>query len=366
MDPRVETVARILVDYSVDVQPGQFVRIQGTPDGAPLILAVYRRVLQRGGNPWLRLSLDEAVEIFFKHASDAQLDFVSKVDRHLVEDLDATVSIWTESNTKALTNVDPAKQSRVQAARRPISERFMERAANKELKWTLTAYPTQAFAQDAEMSLSEFEDFLYGAALVHEPDPVAAWQEVSRQQQKLVDWLTPRDQVRLLGVDTDLTLSVKGRGWENCDGHENFPDGEVFTGPVEDSVNGHVRFSYPACEGGREVEDVRLWFENGRVVKATAAKNEEFLLAMLDTDEGARYLGEFAFGTNAGIQRFTKNILFDEKIGGTVHMALGTGYPETGSRNRSAIHWDLICDLRQGGEVWVDGVLFARDGKFQI
>ena len=163
-----------------------------------------------------------------------------------------------------------------------------------------------------------------------------------------------------------MTLSIKGRLWENCDGHENFPDGEIFTGPVEDSVNGHVRFSYPACEGGREVEDVRLWFEEGKVVKATAAKNEEFLLTMLDTDEGARYLGEFAFGTNEGVQRFTKNILFDEKIGGTVHMALGTGYPETGSENRSAIHWDMICDLRQGGEVWVDGELFAKDGQFTI
>jgi len=366
MDPRIEAVARILVDYSVDVQPGQFVGIEGTPDGAPLILAVYRRVLQRGGNPWLRLTLDEAAEIFFKCAADAQLDFVPQIARQLVEEIDASIGVWTESNTKALTNVDPAKQSRAQAARRPVSERFLERAATKELKWVGTAYPTQAYAQDAEMSLSEFEDFLYGAALVHEPDPIAAWQRVSREQQKLVDWLTPRAQVHLLGPDTDLSLSVKGRAWENCDGHENFPDGEVFTGPIEDSVNGHVHFSYPACEGGREVEDVRLWFENGKVVKATAAKNEAFLLAMLDTDEGARTLGEFAFGTNAGIQRFTKNILFDEKIGGTVHMALGTGYPETGSLNRSAIHWDMICDLRQGGEVWVDDLLFARDGKFQI
>jgi aminopeptidase len=365
-DPRVEAVARILVDYSIDVQPGQFVQIQGTPDGSPVILAVYRRVLERGGQPWLRLTLDEAEEILYKVASDAQLDFVPKIAMQLVEEMDATVSVWTESNTKALSNVDPAKQARAQAARRPISERFLERAANKELRWVGTAYPTQAFAQDAEMSLTEFEDFLYGAALLQEADPIAAWQEISRRQQKLIDWLAPREQVRLLGPDTDLTLSIKGRAWVNCDGHENFPDGEVFTGPVEDSINGHVRFSYPACEGGREVEDVRLWFEQGKVVKASAAKNEEFLLAMLDTDEGARYLGEFAFGTNTGIQRFTKNILFDEKIGGTVHMALGTGYPETGSRNRSAIHWDMICDLRQGGEVWVDGVLFARNGEFQV
>jgi len=245
-------------------------------------------------------------------------------------------------------------------------QRFLERAAKKELKWTGTAYPTHAFAQDAEMSLSEFEDFCYGAALVHLPDPIAAWQAISRDQQRLADWLNTKDEIHLIGPDTDLTLSVKGRTWENCDGHENFPDGEIFTAPVETSVSGTVRFSYPACEGGREVEDVRLWFENGRVVRATAAKNEAYLLTMLDTDEGARVLGEFAFGTNQGVQRFTKNILFDEKIGGTVHMAVGAGYPETGSRNQSAIHWDMICDLRRGGEVWVDGQLFAKDGKFTI
>jgi aminopeptidase len=365
-DPRVEVVARILVDYSVAIQPGEFVQIEGTPEGAPLLLAVYQRVLERGGHPWLRLSLDDAAEIFYKYASDEQLDYVPNVLRQLVEEADAQIAIWTETNTKALTNVDPAKQSRARAARRPLSERFLERAAKKELKWTGTAYPTHAFAQDAEMSLREFEDFVYGAALVHEPDPIAAWQATSKDQQRLIDWLADKDQVRLVGPDTDLTLSIKGRSWVNCDGHENFPDGEIFTGPAEDSVNGQVRFTYPACEGGREVEDVRLWFENGKVVKATAAKNEEFLLTMIDTDKGARYLGEFAFGTNQGVQRFTKNILFDEKIGGTVHMALGTGYPETGSKNRSAIHWDMICDLRQGGEVWVDGVLFAKDGKFTI
>lgn len=365
-DPRVAAVARVLVDYSVDIQPGEFVQIEGTPQGAPLILAVFERVLERGGHPWLRLSLNEAEEIFYKTASDEQVDFVPPVARHLVEEVDARIGIWTSDNTKSLTHVDPARQARAAAARRPLMERFLERAAKGELKWTGTLYPTQAFAQDAEMSLREFEDFVYSAALVHEPDPIAAWQAVSQEQQKLIDWLVGKDQIHLIGPDTDLTLSVKGRRWENCDGHENFPDGEIFTGPVEDSVNGHVRFTYPACIAGREVEDVRLWFEDGKVVKATAAKNEDFLLTMLDTDEGARYLGEFAFGTNQGVQRFTKNILFDEKIGGTVHMAVGAGYPETGSQNRSAIHWDMICDLRQGGEVWVDGVLFAKDGKFLI
>lgn len=365
-DPRIDAVAAILVDYSVDVQPGEFVVIRGAPEGAPLILAVYRRVLDRGGHPWLRLSLDGTAELMLKYGSDAQLDYVSTIDRQLIEEARASIGIWTEINTKALSNVDPARQARLEVARRPLSERFMERAANKELKWTGTAFPTHAFAQDAEMSLREFEDFVYCAALVHEPDPIAAWKAISREQKTLIDWLSPKRRIRLVGPDTDLRLSIEGRSWVNCDGHENFPDGEIFTGPVEDSVEGYVRFTYPAVDSGREVEDVRLWFEQGKVIRATAAKNEEFLRTMLDSDEGARYLGEFAFGTNKGVQRFTKNVLFDEKIGGTVHMALGAGYPETGSKNRSAIHWDMVCDLRRGGEVWVDDVLFARDGQFTI
>lgn len=365
-DPRAEAVARILVDYSTAVQPGQFVSIWGRPESAPMLLTVYQRVLERGGNPWLQIGLEQARELLYRYASDAQLDFVPNVDRQLVEEIDARIIVLSETNTKALTNVDPAKQSRYAAARRPINERFDERTARNELRWVLTAYPCQAFAQDAEMSLREFEDFFYAAALVHEPDPIAAWQTVAKRQQRLVDWLKDKREVHLVGADTDLRLSIAGRSWENCDGQMNFPDGEIFTGPVEDSVEGHVRFTYPACDGGREVEDVRLWFERGKVVKATAAKNEKYLSAMLDTDEGARRLGEFAFGTNEGVQRFTKNILFDEKIGGTVHMAVGTGFAETGSLNRSAIHWDMICDLRRGGEVRVDGVLFQQDGHFLI
>lgn len=365
-DPRVETMAKILVEYSVDVKPGQLVRINGNPEGAPLLIAVYQQVLKRGAHPWFQVSLEEAEEIFYSYADDAQLDYVPPFMKEAIEQIDASIGIWTEANTKRLTTADPAKQSRRAVAMRPLSERFLERAANKELRWTGTLYPTQAYAQDAEMSLREFEEFAYKACLVHEPDPIAAWQAVSRKQQRLVDWLNDKEKIHVVGPDTDLTLKVLGRTWENCDGHENFPDGEIFTGPVEDSVNGHIRYTYPACLYGREVEDVRLWFEKGKVVKATAAKNEAFLLKMIETDEGARFVGEFAFGTNPGVKRFTKNILFDEKIGGTIHLALGKGYPETGSKNSSAIHWDMVCDLRQGGTVHVDDVLFLKDGKILI
>lgn len=365
-DPRVETMAKILVEYSVDVQPGQLVRINGNPEGAPLLLAVYQRVLECGAHPWLQVGLEGTDEIFLTYASGAQLDYLPPFMKEVIEQIDASIGIWTEVNTKRLTNADPAKQSRRAVAIRPLSERFLERAAKKELKWTGTVYPTQAFAQDAEMSLREFEQFVYKACLVDEPDPIAAWQAISQEQQRLVDWLSDKEEIHVVGPDTDLTLKVSGRKWENCDGRENFPDGEIFTGPVEESVNGQIRFTYPACLYGREVEDVRLQFEQGKVIKATAAKNGEFLLKMLETDEGARYVGEFAFGTNQEIQRFTKNTLFDEKIGGTIHMALGKGYPETGSKNSSAIHWDMVCNLRQGGTVHVDGILFVEDGKIVI
>jgi len=365
-DPRVETIARILVDYSVEVQPKQLVRINGAPEGAPLVLAVYQQVLERGAHPWLQVGLDAAQELFYTYAGDAQLEYVPPFVKQIVEQVDASIGIWTDVNTKGLSNADPAKQSRRAVAMRPLSDRFLERAAKKELRWTATIYPTHAFAQDAEMSLREFEDFVYKACLVHEPDPIKAWRAISKEQQRLVDWLNKAREIHVLGPDTDLRLEVAGRKWENCDGHENFPDGEIFTGPLEQSLNGHIRYTYPACAYGREVEDVRLEFKEGRVIRATAAKNEQFLLQMLETDAGARYVGEFAFGTNRGIQRFTKNTLFDEKIGGTIHLALGKGYPETGSKNSSAIHWDMVCDLREGGEVRIDGTLFLKDGKILI
>lgn len=216
------------------------------------------------------------------------------------------------------------------------------------------------------MSLREYEDFVYSACFCDQEDPVARWQEVHERQERLIAWLKGKREVRISGPNADLTLSIEGRTFINSDGHHNMPCGEIFTAPVEDSARGWVRFTYPAITGGREVEGIELWFEDGRVVRATARKNEEYLLQMLEADPGARYLGEFAIGTNYNIRRFTKNILFDEKIGGSFHLALGAGYPETGSRNESAIHWDMICDMRDGGEIWVDGELFYRNGEFVV
>jgi aminopeptidase len=365
-DQRIEKLADLLVNYSVAVKAGDRVVIEGDAIAAPLVKAVYARVLQAGGHPLAMSRLAGTDELFFRYASDKQLQHVPEPLKLIMNTYDVRIAIAAEENTKALSGVDPAKMVLRSQARTELMQTFMRRSATGELRWTVTMFPTNACAQDAEMSLSEYEDFVYGACLPDMGDPIGYWQRFSAWQQKIVEWLKDKERVHVIGPETDLRLSIAGRTFENCNGTKNMPDGEVFTGPVEDSLEGHVCFSYPAIYGGREVTGARLWFEGGRVVRATADKNEDFLLKTLDTDEGSRRIGEFAIGTNEGITRFTRQILFDEKINGSFHMALGAGYPETGSRNQSAIHWDLICDLRGGGEIRVDDELLYKDGKFVI
>ena len=314
----------------------------------------------------MMLSLPGIEELFYRYASNEQLKHVPKPLELTMETYDVRISILAETNTRALSSVDPGRMVMHQQARTELMRTFMRRSATGDLRWTVAPFPTNALAQDAEMSLIEYEDFVYSACLPDMNDPVGYWERFSIRQQKIVDWLKDKRQVHVKGRETDLYLSIAGRTFVNCDGRENMPDGEVFTGPVEDSVEGHVYFSYPAIHGGREVTGVRLWFEHGRVVKASAEKNEAFLIQTLDTDAGARFVGEFAIGTNDAITSFTREILFDEKISGSFHIALGAGYPETGSKNESAIHWDMICDLRDGGEIWVDDKLLYRSGKFVI
>ncbi|HLU34947.1 MAG TPA: aminopeptidase [Thermomicrobiales bacterium] len=365
-DPRMEKWAKALVGYSVDVQPGQVVAVTGHLAAEELLRAVAREVIAKGAHPVVLPILEGVASDLLLHGSDDQLQYISPIDRFIREQADVVINIRAETNTRRMSAVDPARQSLFTSARNELMATYMSRAASGELDWTLTLFPTDAYAQDADMETEAYADFVLSACKLDRDDPVAAWRELRDEQQRLIDWLDGKSEIRLTGPETDLTLSVAGRGWINSDGRRNFPSGEIFTSPVEDSVNGHVHFSFPVVTAGRLIEDIRLRFENGKVVEATAAKNEEYLIQTLDTDPGARYLGEFAFGTNFDIQRFTRNILFDEKIGGTVHMAVGRGYPETGSTNESAIHWDMICDLRQGGQVTVDGELFQKDGSFVI
>ena len=366
MDPRVQAMANVLVNYSVAVRQGDWVVIQSPLLGEPLADACVQATLAAGGNP-LAIFLSSTVqETMLREASEAQLQFISPAVRTIIEEADVSIGILAPSNTRALAGIDPSRMAIQSKTMEPLLETYLRRAANGSLRWTAAQYPTEASAQDAGMSLREYEDFVYGAGLLDQPDPVQAWRSLGERQQRLIDYLKDKSTIHISGPGTDLRLSVAERTWMNDRGNENFPGGEVFTGPVEDSVEGLIEFTYPAYFRAREVTGVRLAFEHGAVVDASARSGADFLQEMLDMDEGARRLGEFAFGTNPGIQTFTKNTLFDEKIGGTLHMALGRSYPETGGTNVSALHWDMVYNLREGAEVRVDEELFSRNGEFCI
>ena len=361
-DPRVTKLAKLMVHYSLELKPGEQFVLRTHPLANELTLAVYEEAIKAGANVLLLTSTPGSEEIFFKYASDQQLDYVSPVRKLTTETFDASLNIWSEHNTRNLSGIDPSRLSRSAKAGAALSKIFMERAAKKELRWCLTVYPSEAMAQEADMSLADYQDFVYGAGMLDQDDPVTYWKQMGLDLQKMANWLTDHDKVVLKGSNIDLSMSIKERTFIPCDGRVNFPDGEIFTGPVEESVNGWVRFRYPAIEFGQEVTDIELWFENGKVIKEAASKNQDLLSSQLNTDAGARYLGEFGIGTNYGIQRFTKNMLFDEKMGGTIHLAVGAGYPESGSKNESGIHWDMLCDMADA-EISVDGDLFYKNGK---
>jgi aminopeptidase len=363
-DQMLERMARTLVRYSLEVRPGDLLLVRTTTLAVPLVREVYREALEAGANVVCRFSFDGQEDLLYATASDEQLAWVSPADRLDAEQVTARLTINAPFNTrsgrpKATTGF--AARTKALAELQRIGAR---RSASGEMRWCGTLFPTQALAQEADMSLMEYEKFVFDAMFLDQEYPIAAWQNFSKDQQRRVDRLDRAQTLRIVAEDTDLTMRVAGRKWMNSDGRRNFPSGEVFTGPVEDSVEGHIRFSFPSMRGGSEVQDVRLRFEEGRVVEATAARGQEALDRELGVDEGARYVGEIAVGNNYGIQRYTKNTLFDEKIGGTCHLALGSSYAETGGRNESAIHWDLVCDLRSGGEIYADGEIIHRNGKW--
>jgi aminopeptidase len=361
------------VNYSTAIKPGQLVRLTGDPVAMPLLEALYEKLILAGAHVLPRINPGVFGELFYEHASEDQLKYVPKLLEDEVACIDASIGIWAETNTKALTNADTKKQGMASTARRGLWKTFMTRAAEGQLRWVGTQYPTDASAQDAEMSLREYENFVFKAGHLDKPDPVAAWMEVARKQQIMTDYLNAdRKHIHFQAAGgTDLHVNIEGMRWINCCGRENFPDGEVFTGPNLDApdggVNGVVKYSFPAVHHGVEVDGIELTFEKGVVVDAKATKNEKFLIDMLDQDPGARRYGEVAIGTNYEITRYTKNTLFDEKIGGTFHAAVGAGYPETGNTNESGLHWDMVCDIRPeagGGTITVDGEVISRDGRF--
>ena len=363
-DPRITKLAQILIKHSTRIESGDRVIIEATTAAEPLIRAVYNQILQAGGHPHLLLKIPEQEKELFRAGSDEQLAYVNEFQKLAYEQFEARIRIHSLTNLQALRDFAVEKQSQRQKSKAPILETQMDRGASGAFKWVTTLFPTHAYADEAGMEIAAFEDFVYGACHADKENPIQLWTDIKEKQEQARGLIQGGNQVELSGPNVDLTLSVQGRTFINSYGLHNMPDGEIFTGPVEDSVNGWIRYSYPAIHNGVVVRGIVLTFQDGKVVDASAEEQESYLHHMLDTDSGSRYVGEFAIGTNMEIQQFTGNILFDEKIGGTIHMALGAGYPQTGSQNKSSIHWDMICDMRDDSVIKVDGNTIYEDGSF--
>lgn len=354
MDPRVTELARIITDHSTEIKEGDKVLIQGSAEARPLLLEIYRRSVQRGAEALLNVQIGQD-RIFFKDGHESLFDKMGTVHEFMYNAMDVMVNIYGPENTRSLAGVDPMRLRRSSKAAEAVSERLMR----GDVRWVVAAYPTNALAQDAGMDLEDYEGFVYGATNVDYPEMKERGERVKAVFDEAVD-------VHLVAAGTDLKLRFDRRPGKVSWGKRNLPDGEVFYAPVEDGTEGVITYEYPALYGGQEVRGVRLAFEAGKVVEASADTNEAFLLATLDTDLGARILGEFGIGMNDGIQSYSRNVLFDEKMGGTVHLALGRSYPETGGVNRSAVHWDMVKDLRAGGELRVNGKLAVQGGRLVI
>ncbi len=364
-DPRLDRLGELIAGYSLDLQPGEVVRIEGDEVAEDLLYALYRAALRRGANAYLQVGLERLAELKLAEGSEEQLAYVSQLEWDNLDQLDAVATVWGERNTRNFTNAEPERFGRFLSARRELSKRGWERIAAGDLRWCGTLAPVEAYAQDAEMSLEEYEDFVFDACHVSgDGDPVAHWRGVTAEISRHATRLEQVRELRVVGPGTDLTLGVAGRKWQVADGKSNMPDGEVFTSPLETATTGEIRFGFPGVFEGREVADVHLRFEEGRVVASEASRGADFLARLLQMDDGAAVLGELAFGLNYEIDRFTRNILFDEKIGGTIHVALGSSFAELGGLNDSKLHWDLICDLRADGEVYADGELIWKQGRF--
>ena len=359
--------AEVLVDYSVDVQKGDLVQIRATSVYAKdLVKAVFKRVLERGGHPLVRTSIEDMSDTFIKLASDEQLDYVDPITKLEYEEVDKFISIGAPMNTKTMARANMAKLARRGKATKALSELLMKRSADGYAKWVIADVPTHALAQEAKMSFDEYSEFLFNSCYLDLDDPVAKLKELAEKQTKWANYLNNVKKIRIVGEKTDITFGVEGRKWISCSGLNNYPDGEVFTSPVEDDVNGEIYFDFPQIYRGNEAHGVHLTIEKGKVVKVVAEKGEDYVNAMFDMDEGSRGIGEIAIGTNDEIQDITGNILFDEKIGGSIHMAIGASYPETGGKNVSGLHWDMIKGMKKDGKIYADDILIYENGKFII
>lgn len=357
VDPRITKEAEIIVNHSVGVKKGDYVVVSGGTEAKELMLELYRLIIKKGAYPSLKVGLEGTSYIYYQNASDEQLKKFPQIWFDEIKKAQCYIGIISDTNTRELSNINPKKIAIRQKITHPISDYIS--SGRDKIRGCLTIFPTQALAQDAEMSLQEYEGFVFGAI---DQD----WNKLKKRFIYLRDQLNKHKKIQIIGEDTDLTLNVYKKSFVADYGEENLPGGEIFCAPEPESVNGHIRFTYPAIRSGVEVQNIYCEFKNGKCIKATSDKNEKFLNAMLDTDAGSRYLGELGIGMNPNITKFTKELLFDEKIGGTIHLAFGMAYKECGEPNKSAIHWDIVKDLRKNGKIIADDKVIQKNGKWLI
>lgn len=357
-DPRTINIANIMVNHSARVKEGEEVVITSGPESLPMLEEVFLKVIEAGGCPIVRLDHLPLMEILYQYGNEEQITHISKTELYEAEHTHARIYIYGHKNTKTLANISPARQRMRRQSQKNVRDIHMQKD-----RWSLTIFPAASFAQDANMSQRSFEDYYYRACFADEKDPLLEWKKLYERQENLIKSIGKVSEVRITGEETDLRMSVEGRTFHNSYGLRNVPCGEIYTGPVEETVEGHIYFPMRNDYLDTEMKGIRLWFEKGQVVKATAERGKDFLQEILKSDKGARYIGELGFGTNYKIDKPINNILFDEKIGGTIHLALGDGYPEVGSKNKSCIHMDLIRDFRVEGTVKFDGEVFLEKGK---
>lgn len=362
-DIRLKKLADLIVKYSANVQKGENVFIICDEVATPFMIETTKSVLEAGGYVENILSNQEVAETKLKFGTHEQLSKQNLLMEAIVDKADVLITTWGGRNTKINAHIDSEKIKSKILADKAWRSAFSEKTGKGTLRWIGTQFPTHSDAQEANMSLSDYEDFVYNAGLITTDNPFEEWKNISKKQEQWVQYLDTKKELHIVSKDTDITLSIDGRKWINCDGHCNFPDGEIFTSPVEDAVNGEISFTFPGIYAGKEIEGIRLEVKNGVIQKATAKKGEDLLNTLLSTDEGACRFGEVAIGTNYGIKQFTRNMLFDEKIGGTIHMALGDSMQKARGKNVSSIHWDMLCDMRDQGKIFADEELFYENGE---
>jgi len=360
-----EKYANLLVNYSLKLKKNDRLLILSSYLAEPLVKEVYKEAIKKGALPETMIKLNGLDKIFYDHADSEQLNHTSQLYKYAVDNFEAILNIISPFNLKELESTDPEKKKTVNIAMTDVKKTFLKRASTKDLRWTLCVFPTDSAAQESKMSLSEYENFVYKACFLDKEDPIKEWQNLHKFQESIVTHLNKCKKVQYKSSDLDITFSTEGRKWINSSGTNNMPSGEVFTSPVENSVNGHVRYSYPGIFLGQEIEDISLEVKDGEVIKWNAKKGQKLLDQVFEIPN-SKYFGEVAVGTNKLIDKFTRNMLFDEKIGGTIHMALGASYPETGGKNECSIHWDLLADMSNGGEIYADGELVYKNGEFII